>query len=69
MRTESALLFGDGHTNCPSCNNEVHLNMDTSLFDEQNRFNGWQCPFCESLFNKHDEIIYLGSTNEEIGFA
>ena len=66
LRTEEALLFGDIHIDCPTCDKEVHLNMDTSILDSSNTFNGWQCSHCNSIFNKHDDIISLG--DEDTGY-
>ena len=49
------------HTvSCHVCDNDVRIMGDIALIDHFGQFCGWECPVCESLYNRRDEIVQLG---------
>ena len=59
--------------NCPVCDKNLYWDEDTTqrvgLLDEDNRIEGWMCPYCNSLFDLDENLTYIRLPETKVGKA
>jgi uncharacterized protein YlaI len=59
--------------NCPVCDKNLYWDEDTTqrvgLLDEDNRIEGWMCPYCNSLFDLDENLTYISLPETKVGKA
>ena len=59
--------------NCPVCDKNLYWDEDTTqrvgLLDEDNRIEGWMCPFCKSHFDLNDNLVNINHEAIMVGRA
>ena len=59
--------------NCPVCDKNLYWDEDTTqrvgLLDEDNRIEGWMCPYCNSLFDLDENLTYISLPETKAGKA
>ena len=58
---------------CPVCDEDLYWVERTTqrvgLLDDDNRIEGWMCPYCNSLFDLDENLTYISLPETKAGKA